>query len=104
LTDALGSTLALSDSTGALQTQYTYEPFGNAMASGAATTNSFAYTGRELDPTGLYFYRDRYYNPQLGRFISEDPVGFKSGINVYAYGKEPVQQAPSCNSVRDLME
>ncbi|PYU65848.1 MAG: hypothetical protein DMG56_02085 [Acidobacteria bacterium] len=63
------------------------------MASGAATTNSFAYTGRELDPTGLYFYRDRYYNPQLGRFISEDPVGFKSGINVYAYGKEPVQQA-----------
>jgi len=91
LTDALGSTLALSDSTGALQTQYTYEPFGNAMASGAATTNSFAYTGRELDPTGLYFYRDRYYNPQLGRFISEDPVGFKSGINVYAYvGNNPI--------------
>jgi len=82
VTDALRSALALTDSTGALQTQYTYEPFGNTTASGAATTNSFAYTGRELDATGLYFYRGRYYNPQLGRFISEDPIGFRGGINV----------------------
>src|SRR5207245_3992815 len=72
LTDALGSTLALTDSPGTVQTSYTFEPFGNTITTGTATTNSFAYTGRELDSTGLYFYRARYYSPALQRFISED--------------------------------
>jgi RHS repeat-associated protein len=85
LTDALGSTLALADSTGSLQTQYTFEPFGNTSVVGAATTNSFAYTGRELDATGLYFYRARYYSPSLQRFITEDPIGFRAGVNKYLY-------------------
>src|SRR5713101_4972084 len=86
LTDALGSTLALADSTGALQTQYTFEPFGNTSTTGTATANSFAYTGRELDATGLYFYRARYYNPSLQRFISEDPIGLAGGdVNFYSY-------------------
>jgi len=86
LTDALGSTLALTDSTGTVQTSYTFEPFGNTSTTGAATTNSFAYTDRELDNTGLYFYRARYYNPSLGRFISEDLLEFRGGdANLYAY-------------------
>jgi len=85
LSDALGSTLALADSSGTLQTQYTFDPFGNTTTSGSATTNSFAYTGRELDAGNLYFYRARYYNPTLQRFISEDPIGFAGGINFYAY-------------------
>jgi RHS repeat-associated protein len=85
LTDALGSTLALADSTGTVQTQYTFEPFGNTSITGAATTNSFAYTGRELDATGLYFYRARYYNPQLQRFLGEDPLGLREGPNLYEY-------------------
>ncbi|HYL82634.1 MAG TPA: RHS repeat-associated core domain-containing protein [Candidatus Angelobacter sp.] len=84
LTDALGSTLALTDSTGTVQNSYTFEPFGNSQVTGT-TTNSFAFTGRELDPTGLYLYRARYYHPQLQRFISEDPIGFRGGINRYAY-------------------
>ena len=89
LTDALGSTLALADSTGAVQTQYTFEPFGNTSVTGTATTNSFAYTGRELDTTGLYFLRARYYSPNLGRFISQDPLGFAgSGTNLYAYSAD----------------
>lgn len=86
LTDALGSTLALTDSTATTQTSYTFEPFGNAATAGSATTNSFAYTGRELDSTGLYYYRARYYHPQLQRFISEDPLDFVgSGMNLYRY-------------------
>jgi len=90
VTDALGSTLALADATGNLPTQYTFEPFGNTTIAGSSTTNSFAYTGRELDATGLYFYRARYYNPQLNRFISEDPIGLTGGINIYAYvGNRP---------------
>jgi RHS repeat-associated protein len=83
--DALGSVLALVDSTGSLQTQYTYDPFGNTSISGALSGNATQYTGRENDGTGLYFYRGRYYNPVLGRFISQDPIGFYGGINLYAY-------------------
>jgi RHS repeat-associated protein len=91
LTDALGGTLALADSAGTLQTQYTFEPFGNTSVTGATTTNSFAYTGRELDATGLYFYRARYYNVSTQRFLSEDPIRFRSGqANFYAYvGNSP---------------
>ena len=86
LTDALGSTLALADSSGTLQTSYTYEPFGNTTVSGAASTNSFAFTGRELDPTGLYFYRARYHNPVHQRFLSEDPARFHGGSpDFYTY-------------------
>ncbi len=104
LGDALGSTLALADSTGALQTQYTFEPFGNTTQSGSSTTNSFAYTGRELDAGNLYFYRARYYNPQLQRFISEDPAGFNGGsTNLYSYAKnsptnlgDPSGKNPAC--------
>ena len=45
------------------------------------------FTGREYDSeTGLYFYRARYYDPKIGRFISEDPIGFQGGdLNLYAY-------------------
>ena len=45
------------------------------------------FTGREYDSeTGLYFYRARYYDPAIGRFISEDPIGFEGGdLNLYAY-------------------
>jgi RHS repeat-associated protein len=92
LTDALGSTLALTDASAAVQTSYTFDPFGNTTSTGAASTNSFQYTGRELDGTGLYFYRARYYNPAIGRFISEDPIEFEAGSpNFYAYvGNDPI--------------
>jgi len=86
LSDALGSTLGLSDSAGTLQTQYTFEPFGNTSVTGAATTSSFAYTGRELDAGNLYYYRARYYNPSLQRFMSEDPIRLRGGSpNFYSY-------------------
>lgn len=89
LTDALGSILALTDSTGAVQTEYTYEPFGKATVTGSANTSSYLYTGRESDGTGLVYYRSRYYHPELQRFISEDawkPARMK-GKNLYAYVK-----------------
>ena len=84
--DALGSTVALGDNTGTLQTQYTYEPFGYATTSGAASTSGYKYTGREDDGSGMFYYRARYYHPRLQRFISEDPIGFRGGdYNMYAY-------------------
>lgn len=85
LTDGLGSTLALADNTGAIQTSYTYDPYGNTTTYGQASTNPFQYTGRENDNTGLYFYRARYYSPTYQRFITEDPIGFEGGLNLYTY-------------------
>ncbi|NGZ08702.1 MAG: hypothetical protein CV088_04845 [Nitrospira sp. LK70] len=92
LPDALGSTVALGDGTGTLQTQYTYEPFGFVSQTGAASTSSYKYTGREDDGSGLLYYRARYYQPRLQRFIAEDPIRFAGGsINFYSYvGNNPV--------------
>lgn len=46
---------------------------------------TYGYTGREPDGTGLVYYRARYYQPELGRFISRDPLGLAAGINPYSY-------------------
>jgi RHS repeat-associated protein len=85
LTDALGSTLALTDTTGAINTQYSYEAYGNTTQSGTTSDNAYQYTGRENDGTGLYYYRARYYDTQTSRFISQDPIGFGGGVNQFAY-------------------
>jgi RHS repeat-associated protein len=85
LTNAVGSTLALTDVTGALLTQYAYEPFGTTTSSGVTSTNSLQYAGRENDQTGIYYVRARYYHPQLQRFISEDPIGYEGGLNFYSF-------------------
>jgi len=84
--DALGSTLALTDDTGAAVTTYTYDAFGNMTASGEASENPFQYTGRENDGTGLLYYRARYYSPEMQRFLSEDPIRLNGGdINFFTY-------------------
>jgi RHS repeat-associated protein len=91
LADALGSTIALADGAGTIQTEYSYEPFGAATVSGSVSGNELRYTGREEDGTGLKHYRARYYHPQLQRFLSEDPIGFAGGFNLYSYvGNDPV--------------
>jgi RHS repeat-associated protein len=84
--DLLGSTVGLVNSAGAIATGYQYSPFGQTTTSGASSTNPIQYTGREMDPTGLYFMRARYYNPIAQRFISQDPIGLSGGQpNLYAY-------------------
>jgi RHS repeat-associated protein len=85
LTDALGSTLALTDTAGAIRTSYAYDPYGNVAMTADPSTNSYQYTGRENDGTGLYYYRARFYSPELKRFISEDPIGIDGGLNFYQY-------------------
>ena len=89
LADALGSTVALSDATGALPTSYTYTPFGETSRSGSAPANAFDYTGREDDGTGLKYYRARYYSSTLQRFVSEDPQ--RATLHLYGYvGNSPL--------------
>jgi RHS repeat-associated protein len=87
LTDALDSVIAqFTDDGLAAATGYGYSPYGEVLTIGPdGTANPIQYTGRENDGTGLYFYRARYYDPVLKRFISEDPIGLQGGLNVYAY-------------------
>jgi RHS repeat-associated protein len=86
--DGLGSIVKTTNSAGAVTASRRYDAFGNLEL---ATTNGYAFTGREWDSeTGLYYYRARYYDPKIGRFLSEDPIGFEAGVNFYSY----VQNGP----------
>jgi len=86
--DGLDSVTSLSSSTATLAQTYTYDSFGNTIGSSGSLTNFFRLAGREFDTeTGLYFLRARYLDPSIGRFISEDPIGFKGGIDFYSYVK-----------------
>jgi RHS repeat-associated protein len=84
--DGLGSITSLSNSSAALTNTYSYDSYGNSTGSSGTTTNYYRYAGREFDSeTGLYFNRARYYQPIIGRFLSEDPNRFASGVNFYGY-------------------
>jgi RHS repeat-associated protein len=104
LADQLNSTIALTDPNGAIQQQYSYDPYGNATPSNPTTgfTNPYQYTGREADSQGLYYYRARYYSPLMGGFISEDPIEFDGGQpSFYAYvGGDPVDYVDSSGLAR----
>jgi len=91
LTDALGSVILATDATQATVSSYSYDAYGNTTQVGT-NDNSQQYTGRENDATGLYYYRARYYSPAMGRFISQDPIGWAAGqTNGYGYvGGNPV--------------
>src|SRR5207244_6106794 len=58
--------------------------WGNFLAA-LGTIPLYGYTGREPDATGLIYYRNRYYDPTIGRFIQRDPIGMDGGMNLYAY-------------------
>jgi RHS repeat-associated protein len=84
--DGLGSVTSLTNSSGAAAETYTYDSFGKLTASAGSLVNPFQYTGRESDSeTGLYYYRARYYDPNMGRFLSEDPLRSADGISYYDY-------------------
>jgi RHS repeat-associated protein len=85
-TDGLGSVASITDSTsGASLKTYRYDAFGKPIAQTGSLPNAYTYTGRELDGSGLYYYRARYYLPSAGRFLTPDPIGLAGGINAYAY-------------------
>jgi RHS repeat-associated protein len=85
--------VALSNSSGNICCSYQYSAYGQVAASDPDfTANPCLFTGRRFDyETGLYYYRARYYNPYIGRFLQTDPVGYGDGINWYVYcGNNPL--------------
>lgn len=88
LADHLGTIRDILDHTGASLNHIRYDSFGNITAQTDPTIDTrYAFTGREFDPeTGLHYYRARYYDAAIGRFLSEDPITFgASDANLYRY-------------------
>ncbi|MES1213015.1 MAG: RHS repeat-associated core domain-containing protein [Singulisphaera sp.] len=102
------------DNSGALVEHYVYDAYGQLLSvtdqNGdlvEAPRSRYLYTGRELDlDTGLEYYRGRWYDPAVNRFLSEDPIRFAAGdANLYRYvGNGPMNATdPSglCESLTD---
>jgi len=90
--DVRGSAVALTDSGGNITDQYAYDPFGVVANSEGSTANPFKYVGRYGivdEGNGLAYIRARYYSPELGRFVTKDPVtgtdGDSQSLNRYIY-------------------
>jgi RHS repeat-associated protein len=73
--DQLGSTRAMTNSSGAVAATYTYDAYGRQIASTGTVTNSFGYAGEYRDSeSGLIYLRARYYDPTTGQFVNRDPI------------------------------
>ncbi len=89
--DTIGSTVALTDDTGAITNAYAYDAFGkvlNQQANANAANNPFRYVGQfgvMEEGNGLQFMRARYYESGVGRFLNKDPIGLAGGINAFEY-------------------
>lgn len=107
LQDALMSVIAQTREDQSVQNFYGYSPYGEALPTTDDQGNALEYTGRENDGMGLYYYRARYYDPILKRFVSEDPIGLAGGLNLYGYvGGSPTNlidpsgMIPTCTTVK----
>jgi RHS repeat-associated protein len=79
LADHQGTVKDVVDASGAIVDHVTYDSFGRIIGQTGNIDLRFAYTGREWDEeTGQYYYRARYYDAAVGRFISEDPITFNA--------------------------
>jgi RHS repeat-associated protein len=102
LQDLLYRTTALTDSAGDIVETYDTDAYGRTLAFSSpgpdghwftdddATTSQprceYIFTGRQYDPESeLYYYRARYYNPTLGRFMQRDPVGYRTALGLQEY-------------------
>lgn len=86
--DHLGSITAIAGNAGATLEVERYDPYG---VPGIGNTSRFQYTGQiRLPEIGLFYYKARFYDATLGRFLQTDPVGYESDLNIYAYvGNDP---------------
>ena len=93
--NAIGSVVGVSDSTGTYVNSYAYLPFGEIKNKTELVSNPYEYVGRwgVMEEEGaLNFMRARFYSVAEGRFANPDPIGVNGGINLYQYSaNNPVQ-------------
>lgn len=85
--DGTGHTVAITDKDNAVKNRYAYSPYGKVLSQ-EQLAQPFKYAGQVgilTETDNLYYMRARYYDADVGRFISEDPAGFIDGPNLYAY-------------------
>lgn len=101
--DALGNVVGAFNASGLAMSQG-FTAFGVFTDASGTLTQPLGFKARERDPvTGLYYMRNRWYDAEQGRFVSEDPIGLAGGINVYAFGgndpvnlSDPMGLSPGC--------
>jgi RHS repeat-associated protein len=84
--DHLGSVREVTDNTGAVVARYDFDPFGRRTQTEGTYNAPNGYTGHWTHKSGLVLTLYRAYDPNIGRWLSEDPIGLKGGINYYHYG------------------
>jgi RHS repeat-associated protein len=88
--DGVGNTVAITDASETVVNSYDYSPFGMILTESEIFAQPFKFVGKlgvMAEANGFYYMRARYYDPVVGRFISEDPLGFDGGdVNLYVYG------------------
>jgi RHS repeat-associated protein len=100
LKDLSNTVLSLVNASGIAVEYYEYDAYGNVtIRNGSGTViptsaygNRFLFQGREYDyTTQLYHFRARWYDPETGRWLSNDPIGISGGLNLYAFcSNDPV--------------
>jgi RHS repeat-associated protein len=88
LSDAGGNVTALVDGEGEAVADYTYDPYGNLIRRGGnlAEQNTLRYSSKEYHArSGLCYYGFRFYDPNLQRWLNEDPIGERGGINLHRF-------------------
>ena len=100
LVDGLGSVSLVTNATGGVQDKYLYDAWGQTRSSTTPVVNPFGYTARELGEAGTLFYRARYYQTSIGRFLSEDPlaqgpIGYRHNASSFQPLYVYVENSPS---------
>jgi RHS repeat-associated protein len=87
----------LINSSQAIVAKYLYDPFGNTLSlSGSlASANKYRFSSKEWnDNSGLYYYLYRFYDPNIQRWLNQDPIGERGGINLYQFvANSPINTA-----------
>ncbi|TKU51642.1 hypothetical protein FDX11_03965 [Citrobacter sp. wls714] len=99
--DHRGLPLALIRQDGAISWRAEYDEWGNVLREDNPHNlqQLIRLPGQQYDDeSGLHYNRHRYYSPGLGRYITQDPIGLKGGLNFYTYPLNPVMEVDPLGS------